>query len=534
MNAFVRHHSSSIRFAYSCFDRMVCNAYIQPFLYVPSLCRFLIHSRQVAPIKPASLRKISADYHEQLGEQIRQLGAAIVEPPARVRREEWLESFYQELGTRDGIAVVLRCRERARVAVSYPSRGHEVELAWRYVNLYYVYLQDAQCGRLFLRLCPYFPFNNQVWLNGHEWLARQLQREGIGFVKRDNAFVDCAAPERLQELADSFRSEHIDAALEPWFARLVPFFTAEERAQGYRHRLFMAQMEYCHNLIFHKHVVLERLFARLLDVNRSIGHPEKLAIVFGRPNLRLDTRTGQTVVKITQLKTSVLRTGFQNTFLKQYVKDRVLLRTETTCQQLRDLSVRKDLKNLPRLRQVLATSNERYLEVQQDVLASWIDRGQLEQLREPTVSINGRRTPGLRLDDPRLLALLQALTCFTYLVGKASFRTKDLLGDVQRALNNPDYKLSQLRYDLAKLRGKGLVVRLAGTQRYQLTPEGYRIAVLYTKLYQRLYAPLTAAILNPVPGDNQIPSHRRARLDRLYVGVDQALHRLSQHVGLAS
>src|SRR4029077_913424 len=105
MNAFVRHHSSSIRFAYSCFDRMVCNAYIQPFLYVPSLCRFLIHSRQVAPIKPASLRKISADYHEQLGEQIRQLGAAIVEPPARVRREEWLESFYQELGTRDGIAV---------------------------------------------------------------------------------------------------------------------------------------------------------------------------------------------------------------------------------------------------------------------------------------------------------------------------------------------------------------------------------------------------------------------------------------------
>ena len=45
----------------------------------------------------------------------------------------------------------------------------------------------------------------------------------------------------------------------------------------------------------------------------------------------------------------------------------------------------------------------------------------------------------------------QALTCFVHLVGHATFRTKDLLTDLQRILNQPEYRLSQLRYDLGKL-----------------------------------------------------------------------------------
>ena len=82
--------------------------------------------------------------------------------------------------------------------------------------------------------------------------------------------------------------------------------------------------------------------------------------------------------------------------------------------------------------------------------------------------------------------MLGALTSFAYLIGQACFRTADLLGEVRRALDKPGYRLSQLRYDLAELRGKGLVSRVQGTQRYELSPEGYRQAVLYQKLYHRL------------------------------------------------
>jgi hypothetical protein len=534
MNAFVRHHLPAIAFSYSCFDRLLLNGWIRSLQWGGGVVSFLRDRRQAPRVTPHYLRQISGDYHHGLEQYAQENGLAIVEPPRDVRREDWVTPSYRSLGEQPGVAVILRCRERARVAVCYPKQAYQIEPAWRFVNLYYFYLQDAELGRFFVRLCPYFPFNAQVCLNGHEWLARQLQREGIAFRKQDNAFVACADPARLQALADSFSSAHIITRVEPWLRRFLPYFTDDEWAQGYRHRLFVAQVEYCHNLIFRREAALDRLFSRLLDGGRVLGHPEKLAVFFGRQNFRPDTRTGQVEVKITRLKTPVLRTGFANTSLKQYVKDRTVLRTETTCQQLTDLSLPKDIQNLPRLREVLGTSNERLLEAEQDVLASYVDRGQLAQLRQPTVSATGRRTPGLRLDDARLLALLGTLTSFVYLIGKACFQTQDLLEGMQRALGQPDYRLSQLRYDLGKLRGKGLVRRLPRSRRYELSPEGYRLAVLYQKLYARLYGPLTAGILDPVPSDHGLPRSRTAKLDRLYEAVDKALRALSEGVGIAA
>jgi hypothetical protein len=96
------------------------------------------------------------------------------------------------------------------------------------------------------------------------------------------------------------------------------------------------------------------------------------------------------------------------------------------------------------------------------------------------------------------------------------------------------YKTTQLRYDLSKLRGKGLVEKIEGTQAYRLTPEGYRLCVLFLKLYQRIAAPLVSGILNPSPADGDLPVSRRCKLDRLYVAVDRALNDLCSQVGLRS
>jgi hypothetical protein len=534
MNAFLQHHAPGIAFCYSCFDRLLLHGYIRALQFGGSIVSFLRQRRGAKLVSPEYLRRLSGDYHRWLGAEAQRAGWTVVTPPRDVRRQDWVEPYYRQLGEQHGVAVVLKCRERARVAVCSRENDYRIEPAWRHVDLYYFYLQDAQLGRLFLRVCPYFPFDVQVCLNGHEWLARQLRGEGIGFQKEGNAFLACDDPARLQQLAAAFGPGHITAGVEPWLARCVPFFSAAERAQGYRHRLFVAQAEYCHNAVFHREAALDRLFGRLLDSSRAIGHPDKLAVIFGRPQFHPDTRAAQTEVKVTRLKTTVIKTSWRGTSLKQYIKDHLLLRTEAACFQLRDLSVPKDIKNLPRLREVLGRSTERYQEAQQDVLASSIDRGQLERLRQPTVSAAGRRTPGLRVDDARLLAVLQALTGFAYLIGQGCFRTADLLGDVRRALGNPGYRLSQLRYDLGKLRGKGLVRRLPGTQRYELMPEGYRLAVLYQKLYQRLYAPLTASTLDPVASDDRVPAARKAKLDRLYEAVDKALWQLSEGVGLVA
>jgi len=329
---------------------------------------------------------------------------------------------------------------------------------------------------MFLRICPYFPFNITVRLNGHNRLKRQLDNEAIAYQTCDNLFSACQCPERLQQLSDAFAPGHVVQAVHAWTERFLPLFSADERRQGDRHQRYMTRIEYCHHLVFDNRQTLNRLCDRLFDANRRLGHPDKPAVLFGRVHYVPDTRTGETAIQYTKLHLPVLRASYQHTVLKQYGKDgghnAGALRTEGSCFQLKDLSVRKHLDNLPKVRTILQRANERFLDVEQDVLTRYLDRGRLDPLRQPTVSPSGRRTPGLRLDDPRLLALLQAVLCFAYRIGKGSFRTKDLLLDVRLALDNPRYTLNQLRYDLGKLRGKGLVVRLAASQSYQVSPEG--------------------------------------------------------------
>jgi predicted ATPase len=185
------------------------------------------------------------------------------------------------LRPRFGIVVILKSRENARVAVSYPtpSGGNRIEVCTRFVWQYYFYLRDQDWGRMFLRICPYFPFNARVCVNQHERLACQLRDEGIFFRKAANAFVQCADPERLQQLADGLTPADLEVPMQGWLRELVPFYASTDpnRISDCVYRLFGCQVEYCTNLIFKQRAALDRVAERLLDLNRSIGRPDKLS-----------------------------------------------------------------------------------------------------------------------------------------------------------------------------------------------------------------------------------------------------------------
>jgi DNA-binding transcriptional ArsR family regulator len=211
-----------------------------------------------------------------------------------------------------------------------------------------------------------------------------------------------------------------------------------------------------------------------------------------------------------------------------------LLRTEAATNNVNDYNVGKAMENLPQLRQTLQGITDRYLEVQQDILESFVDRGQLQKLSEPTLLANGKRIPGLKLDHPRQLALMQALVRFSHIAAGTMFTTAGVHADTAEALgwNLTDYQLGSLRYDLSKLRAKGLVEKIPHSRRYRLTADGYRICVIYLKLFQRLYAPLASGILDPFQNDQQLAETRTSRLDKLYRAVVKALDHLVDAVGL--
>ena len=129
---------------------------------------------------------------------------------------------------------------------------------------------------------------------------------------------------------------------------------------------------------------------------------------------------------------------------------------------------------------------------------------------------------------------MHALVRFSHLAAGGVFTTTELHPYVLQALGRSigQYKLGSLRYDLSKLRIKGLVEKIPQSRRYQLTAQGYRLCVAYLKLFEKFYSPLTSAILKPFPGDAQLPQQKLTALDQLYVGVKTALDRLADHVGL--
>ena len=56
-----------------------------------------------------------------------------------------------------------------------------------------------------------------------------------------------------------------------------------------------------------------------------------------------------------------------------------------------------------------------------------------------------------------------------------------------------------MSYDLRRLRLHGLIHRLPHSNTYQLTSEGIRVAVFYTKLHNRLLRPALEADKPPAP-----------------------------------
>ena len=234
--------------------------------------------------------------------------------------------------------VILKAREPARIMIavgdSKADRCH-LQIANRWVAQYNFNINDRRSGRMFVRICPYLPFS--AHLPQPTSLACQPDARGQHrFRQCANAFLKCSAPERLQQLAESLTSRDLAACGQKWLARLTPFFTAKEREEaGCQHRLFFSQIEFCDNLIFHRRAALDQLGERLLDANRTIGQPNKITVIFGRRISKHHRGKLQTEIEDMDLPNPVIRSHYGNVFIKQYVRDHLILRTEAASNNVR-------------------------------------------------------------------------------------------------------------------------------------------------------------------------------------------------------
>jgi len=536
----------AVQFVYTCWDRIVLNGYLERLQRPENLVHFFHNVVGIVCIEPAVLEQRTNAYRAWIRRLTEEQGIPLLPappaPPRGQRKEDFVQPYYRRLKGAEGIACVLTSLEQGRTFVSYTPRWKTPsgDANYRFIKAcrkrflhYYWYVLDPVMGPMSVRVASYFPFNATCYYNGHSFVAQALTRAGVRFRKADNAFLAVGDVDALQTAADRLSAALLEQRCNYWVRRLVPVFSQAERAalgRGYRYS--MVQMELATDVVFKRSAPLRALFQRACELGVLVGGAERTTQLFGR---RIDRRYQgklQTVLDRRDAGRPVLRWYYQTSFAKNYVRgDRrgdCILRAETCSNDTRHFGVGRRLDNLPRLRDKLAATNDRTLALQADLLASTVDSGLLASLAKPT-SVGLRRVPGLKLHDDRVIRLLDTL------LHPAAFAdewtTRDLHARVlaRHRLAETEYCLGQLRYDLAKLRAKGLVQRLGRTRRYRLTPQGARLGVLLVKLRTRLLGPLATLAVRPIP---QRHNPENNSVDAAFLQVDAALDHLCATLGL--
>jgi hypothetical protein len=533
----------AVQFAYTCWDRIVLSGYLERLQRPENLIYFFHAVVGVDCIEPAVLEQRTNTYKAWVRRITEERGIPLLAAPRGVKKEDLVQPYYRRLTGDEGVACVLTSLEQSRTFVSYVPRWKvpSGDANYRFVKAcrkqflhFYWYILDPVMGPMSVRVASYFPFNVTCYLNGHSFVAQELARAGVRFRKADNAFLAVSDVPALQAAADRLTAAVLQRRCNYWVRRVVPVFSSVEREAlrpGYRYS--MAQMELATDIVFKRSAPLRALFQRACELGVQVGGANRTTHLFGRRINRHYQGKLQTVLDQRDVGHPVLRWYYQTSFAKQYVRgdqhaDDRILRNETCSNDTRHFGVGRRLENLPLLRDKLATTNERCLAQQAELLASAVDTGQLAALAAPTL-VGQRRIPGVKLHDDRVIRVLETVVHPGGFVHDWTTREVHIRVTARHHLTPEDYRLSQLRYDLSKLRAKGLVERIGNTRRYRLTSLGLKLGVLLVKLRLRLLGPLAGLIHQP---STNFPSRRLNSVDAAYREVDTALDHLSAALGL--
>lgn len=504
MHRFTEKYADRLAGVLSGFDRLVFRGTLRRLSYVAGLKDYLWDRRV--------LLKDFGDHAQAVSERVKQACKTAAReaqirvqylPSADTSKEEVARRLAAEQGVRQGPVCLLTCVEPFRGFDIYRNaKTQQLELVSRTRKClhYYWYEVHPECGFLHVRLRTWFPFDVQVCLNGREWLAQQLAREGLAYERHDNTFTQVADFSRAQALLEAQLRTAWPALLDGLAQRVNPL--REELFGDFAPSYYWTtrQSEWATDLVFTDPEGLRRLYPLLVrhgmttlgsgDVLRFLGrHIGPAGRVPGtiRAEVTSDVKTRAEGMRIKHR----VNTNSVKAYDKAYTAERAVLRVETTLNDVADLQVfrpkeggpaeelawrrlRHGVADLYRQAEVSQAANSRYL----DALSSVDDSATLEervrQVTAPT-TWKGKRVRALRPLAADDTALLAAVSRGEFTVN--GLRNRDLRvllygAEEGAAPEEVRRRASRVTRQLRLLRAHGLVQKVPHTHRYQVTGAG--------------------------------------------------------------
>jgi hypothetical protein len=504
-----------------CLDRLYLHGYLGRLQVSGQLVQFLKHRGYPIP-SAACLQQIGDAFRRRVASFADANHIPVVPLKAADRNVEVMQP-YLDAAARTGrsqVAAIGVAQEPQRVFIARkretdPARCPQFSFDKkdRRVTVYYFYLWDAGFGPGFIKVCTYCPWPMKIWVNGHEWAKQQARKLGLGFTELSNGFAACDDAALLQRICDALQPGTIEVFFQRWLHRLPLPLGPGDRDAGWWWECSMAQVEVSRTIVFTQPRYARAFFDALVTDNLDLGRPDTIEIIFDR-QVRADT--------VSEFKTKVVSRGtevtvnafYKHSRIKQYLKDGRALRIETVVNAPGDLGCQRRLHNLDELQARARAVNARVLQTERAGQACVLANPVFERIAHPSVDAGGRRATAMRFGDSRVQALAGALAVTLCAVTGITNRS---LRALMTGLLGAPYGMTQASYDLARLRRNGLITRRPHANTYDLTTDGLAFAIFYTKVHDRVLAPLFTA------GQPQSPPQLRAALNAIEHHIDERL-----------
>jgi hypothetical protein len=397
-------------------------------------------------------------------------------------------------GIEEGLVCVLAVVEPcSSFAVRGNRETHKLEVVrkWRKCLHFYFYQIDPEFGWMHIRLQSWFPFTIQIYVNGRERLARQMDKLGIGYERYDNCFLRIDDLPRAQQLCEKFTRRRLVGVFHRWAQRINPWLATIQRLGFGRYFWVQDQCEGATDVMFRDRAALAALLPELTDHATLYFSAEDVLRFLGR-KLHGNFQGDVTTDRKRRPEGRRVKHRMKQNSVKMYDKHSVL-RIETTINNPREFKILrvvrtpkglqrrwvpmgKSVANLWRFAQVVAQTNARYLEALAQVQTKDEAIGELDGLCRPR-RVNGRRFARFHPVAAEDVALFTAVAAGDHLV--RGFRNRDLAerlyptppANRQEALR----RCARVSRLIAKLRGHGLVAKVKDCRLYRVTNRGYRI-----------------------------------------------------------
>jgi hypothetical protein len=345
----------------------------------------------------------------------------------------------------------------------------------------------------------------------------------VGFRKDDNAFLWVSDVKQLQATADRLSPEIIRKRLDYWTLVLGPKFSKKDRAAiPLRREYSLNQIEYCRNFLFRRNFPIHKIFERSCELGLFRLTADKVAQIFGvRKHKRMRGKMHSMLEKLDHGH-YVLRIYCKSLVARMYEKFATFLRLEICVNRLKDLGLNKGLENLNALRRKLVAVTDRLAGFEADLLNVHVDFSLFQRLALP-IQVGRSKIPGIKIQDTRMMRLMEVL-----LHGGSQlsgWRAAQIHESIRAAfgLTPEQYTLTQLRYDLRKMRGHGLLERDGRRYCYRLTDKGKKVAAMFVLFHQRICGPLANSLFHHRPEQTAPPP---AKIEVAYHKADAAIQKL--------